>query len=100
LRHRGHALLIGVSYYTSGWDQLPSVAKDLQDLQEGLAPYFQTVDIPDRRRADKQNKSFSLGPMEGVQGMVIHLLFRPRFTDFNRASKRLDGYITGSDTPV
>src|ERR1700752_2767074 len=46
LRHRGHALLIGVSNYTGGgWRQLPNVATDLPDLKAGLEPYFETVDV-------------------------------------------------------
>jgi tetratricopeptide (TPR) repeat protein len=45
MRGRGHALLIGVSDYTSGWDKLPNVKSDLEDLKAGLAPYFEMVDI-------------------------------------------------------
>ena len=40
----GHALLIGVSNYTSGWDQLPSVKDNLEDVKEGILPHFQTVE--------------------------------------------------------
>ncbi|MGH6935967.1 MAG: hypothetical protein ACRED2_07270, partial [Methylocella sp.] len=36
LQDRGHALLVGVSDYASGWPQLPNVKNDLQDLKAGL----------------------------------------------------------------
>src|SRR5262249_24551641 len=45
LQHRGHALLIGQSHYTRGWDELASVRHDLQTLKAGLTPYFETVEI-------------------------------------------------------
>jgi hypothetical protein len=53
LRHRGHALLIGVPDYTTGWDQLPSVKNDLQNLKAGLAPFRDSRDRakPNRRPA-------------------------------------------------
>jgi hypothetical protein len=44
LDHRGHALLIGVSDYTTGWDKLSSVKDDLGRLKEGLKPSFETVE--------------------------------------------------------
>src|SRR5262249_14100622 len=44
LQHRGHALLIGESHYTRGWDELASVRHDLQTLKAGLTPYFETVE--------------------------------------------------------
>ena len=36
LQRRGHALLIGQSRYTRGWDELASVRHDLQTLKAGL----------------------------------------------------------------
>src|SRR5262249_31425096 len=38
LQRRGHALLIGESHYTRGWDELASVRADLQALKAGLRP--------------------------------------------------------------
>ena len=103
LYHRGHALLIGVSNYTSGWDQLPSVTKDLQDLQEGLAPYFQTVDIlqsPTVAELKSKIKAFLLDQWKGHKERLFVYYSGHGFTDFNQASEQLDGYITGSDTPL
>ena len=56
LHHRRHALLIGVSNYTTGWDKLPSVKNDLHGLAAGLAPHFETVDtVQNRGRDPHQN---------------------------------------------
>ena len=78
--HRGHALLIGVSDYKSGWPQLPNVKNDLRDLTEALTPYFETVDEllnPTVEQLRNRMREF-LGPMEYIRRVTFHLLFWPR----------------------
>jgi uncharacterized caspase-like protein len=103
LHHRGHALLIGVSHYTEGLDQLPSVTKDLQDLKKGLDPYFQDVVIlqsPTVDELEREIKTFLLKTYNKPAERLFIYYSGHGFTDYNDASRQNDGYITGSDTPV
>ncbi|MDQ6867561.1 MAG: hypothetical protein M3178_03845 [Pseudomonadota bacterium] len=77
---RGHALLIGVSDYTTGWDKLPSVKDDLHDLATGLKPYFETVDtVQSPTVAEIRTKCMTSFWATGInQRTVVHLLFGPR----------------------
>lgn len=103
LRHRGHALLIGVSHYTEGLDQLPSVNKDLQDLKEGLDPYFDDVEVlpnPTVAQLTSKLKAFLLEKWNKPTERLFVYYSGHGFTDFNDASRLNNGYITGSDTPV
>jgi hypothetical protein len=44
LTGRGYALLIGVSAYSdTRWPPLPSVRREISELQSGLAPHFARV---------------------------------------------------------
>jgi uncharacterized caspase-like protein len=100
---RGHALLIGVSNYTRGWDQLPSVKNDLQDLKTGLAPYFETVDTilnPTVAELRNQMHDFLMGHWNKSDERLFVYYSGHGFTDFNQSSRQNDGYITGSDTPL
>ena len=103
LRHRGHALLIGVSNYTRGWPPLPNVVKyDLQDLKAGLEPYFETVDIvanPTVAQLRDRMSEFLLGQWNKPDERLFIYYAGHGFTDFNQSSRENDGYITGSDTP-
>jgi tetratricopeptide (TPR) repeat protein len=102
LQHRGHALLIGVSDYKSGWPQLPNVKNDLQDLKAGLEPYFETVDIvPNPTVAQLRDRmgEFLLGQWNKPDERLFIYYAGHGFTDFNQSSRDNDGYITGSDTP-
>src|ERR1700730_12535567 len=102
LQHRGHALLIGVSDYATGWPQLPNVKNDLQDLKAGLEPYFETVDIvpnPTVAQLRERMSEFLLGQWN-KRGERLFIYYAGHgFTDFNESSQDNDGYITGSDTP-
>jgi tetratricopeptide (TPR) repeat protein len=102
LQHRGHALLIGVSDYKSGWPQLPNVKNDLHDLKAGLEPYFETVDIvPNPTVAQLRDRmgEFLLGQWNKPDERLFIYYAGHGFTDFNQSSRDNDGYITGSDTP-
>jgi hypothetical protein len=101
LQLRGHALLIGVSDYTSGWDQLPSVENDLRDLKAGLKPYFETVDVlPNPTVAELRSKmrDFLLGQWNRPNERLFIYYSGHGFTDFNQSSRQSDGY--GNDTPL
>jgi len=102
LQHRGHALLIGVSDYKSGWPQLPNVKNDLHDLTAGLEPYFETVEIvPNPFVAQLRDRmgEFLLGQWNKPDERLFIYYAGHGFTDFNQSSRDNDGYITGSDTP-
>jgi uncharacterized caspase-like protein len=102
LQHRGHALLIGVSDYATGWPQLPNVKNDLQDLKAGLRPYFETVDVlpnPTVAQLRDRMSEFLLGQWNKPDERLFIYYSGHGFTDFNESSRDYDGYITGSDTP-
>ncbi len=89
LHHRGHALLIGVSDYKSGWPQLPNVKNDLQDLKAGLEPYFETVDIvPNPTVAQLRDRmgEFLLGQWNKPDERLFIYYAGHGFTDFNQSS--------------
>lgn len=103
LHHRGHALLIGVSDYKTGWDKLPSVKDDLHDLKAGLAPYFETVDtVQSPTVAELRNRmhDFLMGRWNRPDERLFVYYSGHGFTDFNQSSRQNDGYITGRDTPL
>ncbi len=103
VHHRGHALLIGVSDYMTGWDQLPSVKDDLDDLKEGLRPYFETVDtVQSPTVVELRNRmhDFLMGRWNKPDERLFVYYSGHGFTDFNQSSREKDGYITGSDTPL
>src|SRR5262249_12586616 len=102
LQHRGHALLIGQSHYTRGWDELASVRYDLQTLKAGLTPYFETVEIvqdPTVSQLRDRMREFLLGQWNMPDERLFIYYAGHGFTDFNQASRENNGYITGSDTP-
>ena len=102
LQHRGHALLIGESHYTSGWDALASVKDDLQALKAGLTPYFETVETmqdPTVSQLRDRVREFLLGKWNMPDERLFIYYAGHGFTDFNQASRENNGYITGSDTP-
>jgi tetratricopeptide (TPR) repeat protein len=102
LQHRGHALLIGESHYTRGWDELASVSDDLQALQVGLTPYFETVETvqdPTVSLLRDLMREFLLGKWNMPDERLFIYYAGHGFTDFNQASRENNGYITGSDTP-
>jgi Caspase domain len=103
LRGRGHALLIGVSNYTSGWDNLPSVKDDVLHLEEALSPYFQTVVSlldPTVDQLRDRIRDFLLGRWNTFDARLFIYYSGHGFTDLNRYSRQTNGYITGSNTPV
>jgi tetratricopeptide (TPR) repeat protein len=102
LQRRGHALLIGESHYTGGWDELASVRADLQALKAGLAPYFETVETvqdPTVSQLRDRMREFLLGKWNMPEERLLIYYAGHGFTDFNQASRENNGYITGSDTP-
>ena len=102
LQHRGHALLIGESHYTRGWDELASVRHDLQTLKAGLTPYFETVETvqdPTVSQLRDRMREFLLGKWNKPDERLFIYYAGHGFTDFNQASRENNGYITGSDTP-
>ena len=102
LQHRGHALLIGESHYTRGWDELASVRHDLQTLKAGLTPYFETVETvqdPTVSQLRDRMREFLLGKWNTPDERLFIYYAGHGFTDFNQASRENNGYITGSDTP-
>lgn len=102
LNGRGHALLIGVSDYARGWDDLPNVKNDLQDLKAGLAPYFETVDVeldPTVSKLRERMHEFLLDKWNDPSERLFIYYSGHGFTAFNQTSRDNDGYITGSDTP-
>jgi tetratricopeptide (TPR) repeat protein len=102
LQHRGHALLIGQSHYTRGWDELASVRHDLQALKAGLTPYFETVETmqdPTVSQLRDRMREFLLGKWNKPDERLFIYYAGHGFTDFNQASRENNGYITGSDTP-
>ena len=103
VRARGHALLIGVSEYKTGWDQLPSVKNDLNDLKAGLKPYFETVDTVESPTADELRskiREFLLDKWNNADERLFIYYSGHGFTDFNQNARQSNGYITGSNTPV
>ena len=102
LQRRGHALLIGESHYTRGWDELASVRHDLQTLKAGITPYFETVEIvqdPTVSQLRDRMREFLLGKWNMADERLFIYYAGHGFTDFNQASRENNGYITGSDTP-
>ena len=102
LQRRGHALLIGQSRYTRGWDELVSVRADLQALKAGLTPYFETVETvqdPTVSQLRDRMREFLLGKWNMPDERLFIYYAGHGFTDFNQASRENNGYITGSDTP-
>src|SRR6516225_4713272 len=102
LQRRGHALLIGQSRYTGGWDELASVRADLQALKAGLTPYFETVETvqdPTVSQLRDRMREFLLGKWNTPDERLFIYYAGHGFTDFNQASRENNGYITGSDTP-
>ena len=102
LQRRGHALLIGASRYTLGWDKLASVRDDLQELKTGLTPYFETVETlqdPTVSQLRDGMREFLLGKWNKPDERLLIYYAGHGFTDFNQASRENNGYITGSDTP-
>src|SRR5215472_12138968 len=102
LQRRGHALLIGESHYTRGWDELASVRHDLQTLKAGLTPYFETVETvqdPTVSQLRERMREFLLGKWNTPDERLFIYYAGHGFTDFNQASRENNGYITGSDTP-
>ena len=102
LQRRGHALLIGASHYTRGWDKLASVRDDLQALKAGLTPYFETVETlqdPTVSQLRDRMREFLLGKWNMPDARLLIYYAGHGFTDFNQASRENNGYITGSDTP-
>ena len=102
LQHRGHALLIGASRYTSGWDELLSVRHDLQALKAGLTNHFETVETiqdPTASQLRDRVREFLLGKWNKPDERLFIYYAGHGFTDFNQASRENNGYITGSDTP-
>src|SRR5215813_11868289 len=102
LQHRGHALLIGQSHYTRGWDELASVRYDLQTLKAGLTPYFETVETvqdPTVSQLRDRMREFLFGKWNTPDERLFIYYAGHGFTDFNQASRENNGYITGSDTP-
>jgi tetratricopeptide (TPR) repeat protein len=102
LQRRGHALLIGQSHYTRGWDELASVRHDLQALKAGLTPYFETVETvqdPTVSQLRDRMREFLLGKWNMPDERLFIYYAGHGFTDFNQASRENNGYITGSDTP-
>jgi tetratricopeptide (TPR) repeat protein len=102
LQRRGHALLIGQSRYTGGWDELASVRADLQALKAGLTPYFETVESvhdPTVSQLRDRMREFLLGKWNMPDERLFIYYAGHGFTDFNPASRDNNGYITGSDTP-
>jgi hypothetical protein len=103
LRKKGHALLIGVSHYTGGYDQLPNVAKDLQDLKKGLDPYFQDVEVLPSPTVDELTSKLKAFLLETYSkpGERLFIYYSGHgFPDYDEAKRLNVGYITGSDTPV
>ncbi|MDQ6703879.1 MAG: tetratricopeptide repeat protein [Pseudomonadota bacterium] len=103
LQHRGHALLIGVSDYTSGWPGLPNVKDDLNDLKGALKLYFETVDEllnPTVEQLRNQIREFLLGQWNTSDARLFIYYAGHGFPGFNRTSHHNEGYITGSDTPL
>jgi WD40 repeat protein len=102
LQHRGHALLIGVADYKTGWPPLANVKNDLQELKAGLEPFFETVDIvPNPTVAELRDRmsEFLLGQWNNPGERLFIYYAGHGFTAFNQSSQDNDGYITGSDTP-
>jgi hypothetical protein len=102
LRSRGHALLIGQSRYTRGWDELASVRDDLQNLKAGLTPHFETVETVQNLTVSQlrdRMREFLLGKWNMRDARLFIYYAGHGFTDFNQASREVNGYITGSDTP-
>src|SRR5215471_9113241 len=102
LQRSGHALLIGESHYTRGWDELSSVRHDLQTLKAGLTPYFETVETvqdPTVSQLRDRMREFLLGKWNTPDERLFIYYAGHGFTDFNQASRENNGYITGSDTP-
>jgi len=102
LQHRGHALLIGQSQYTRGWDELASVRHDLQTLKAGLTPSFETVETvqdPTVSQLRDRMREFVLGKWNMPDERLFIYYAGHGFTDFNQATRENNGYVTGSDTP-
>jgi tetratricopeptide (TPR) repeat protein len=100
---RGHALLIGVSDYKTGWNQLPSVKNDLVVLKEELKSHFETVEAvqsPTVAELTSKIKAFLLETYNKPTERLFIYYSGHGFTDYNEASRQNDGYITGIDTPV
>lgn len=103
LDHRGHALLIGVSDYSSGWDKLPGVKDDLRKLEEGLKASFETVEIVPNPTVDQirfKIRNFLMGQWNKANERLLIYYSGHGFTDQNPYSRKKEGYITGIDTPL
>ncbi|PZR91235.1 MAG: hypothetical protein DLM68_03870, partial [Hyphomicrobiales bacterium] len=100
--HRGHALLIGVSTYTNGWNPLPNVQKDLDDLEKGLKPHFQKIEKVLNPTVDELRtriRDFLLVQWNKPDERLFIYYSGHGFTELHQFSRRDEFYITGSDTP-
>ena len=103
LSGKGLALLISVANYQQGWDYLPQTLGEVDSLAAGLSPHFaQVFTLKDPSAADIRSalRSFLLGRGNASDERIFIFYAGHGFTDFNQASNRSTGYITGADTPL
>jgi hypothetical protein len=102
LRH-GYALIIGVwEYKDSRWPRIDDIELQIQQLQTGLSPHFDSVQILRNPNYDKLETSLReflkiRGNDSNARMFIYYAGHGYTETDLVRSSYR--GYITGIDTP-
>ena len=99
----GHALLIGNAHYSDGhWAQLVDIPFQLERLQEGLQPHFDTVDVEKDLDAAKLKGTIEdfLKRYGNDENSRLFIYYAGHgYSELIRDRNELRGYITGIDTP-
>ena len=102
LRH-GHALLIGNAHYLDRrWPVLDDVPLQLQQLRNGLAKHFDSVDVQTDLDSDKLKQSLTnfLGKYGSDRDARLLIYYAGHgYTELIAERNENRGYITGIDTP-
>jgi hypothetical protein len=99
-----HALTIGVSDYTNGWDDLPGVLDDMRAVRDALKRHgFQTQEIlnPTRQVFDRAVRDFiGLHGQSRENRLVVYFAGHGATLISNDGKERRTGYLVPADAPL
>ncbi len=103
LYDRSDALLIGVSDYTDGWEDLPSIPRELDDIQTALQAHdFQVWRLDDPTSAELNQALVDFVRERGIGSYNKRLLifFAGHGETLELVDARTRGYIVPADAPL